>query len=129
MNRTLTVWFDDDCGLCGTVVRWAASRTGPDVVWRPNRDLVDPVLVGTAADAIVVTAGPSAWSGVEAIGRVLARTGALGRVAARLLDLPGARPLAGVVYRWVAAHRAAISARLGLTACAVRPVRAYDPDR
>ena len=123
----LTVWFDDDCGLCGTAVRWAATRTGPDVVWRPNRELADPVLAGTAADAIVVTMGASAWSGVEAVGRILARTGLLGRLTSRLLDLPGVRALAGAGYRWVAAHRAAISARLGLTACAVRPVRTYDP--
>ena len=125
----LTVWFDDDCGLCGTAVRWAATRTGPDVVWRPNRDLTDPVLVGTAADAIVVTSGASSWSGVEAVARILARTGRAGRVAARLLDLPGIRPLATRAYRWVARNRAAISARLGLTACAVRPVGTYDPDR
>ena len=123
-----TVWYDDDCGLCSAVVRRLAPRTDAGVAWRANRDLADPVLIRTAADAIVVTAGSSAWTGVEAVRRILARTGWAGRCTARVLDLPGVRAVAGVGYRWVAAHRSTISARLGLpAACALAPGAAYDP--
>ena len=123
----LTVWYDDDCGLCGAVVRWCAPRTDVAVTWRPGRDLTDPVLARAAADAIVVTAGAAAWTGVDAVRRILARVGLAGQLLGAILGLPGVRGLAVLGYRWVARNRAAISARLGLTACALPPVRAYDP--
>jgi len=122
LTEALTVWYDDDCGLCGTVVRWCRGRVDSGVTFRSNRGLTDPALRATAADAIVVTAGDSAWRGVEAVRRVMIRTGWWGRYAAAPLDWPVVRRLAARGYRAVATNRAALSARLGLRSeCQIDP--------
>jgi len=112
----LTVWFDEDCGVCSASVRWLMQRTDSSVTFRPNRELDDPALLATSSDAIVVTAGDESWTAVDAVATILERSGRLGRCAASGLRFPGVYGLAGVVYRWVAANRARLSARLGLAA-------------
>lgn len=114
----LTVWFDDDCGVCSTSVRWLLKYTDSSVTFRPNRELDDAELRNVSSDAIVVTAAGESWTAVDAVATLLDRSGRLGRAAAFGLRLPGIHGLAGVVYRWVAANRARLSARLGLaTGC------------
>ena len=114
----LTVWFDDDCGVCSMSVRWLLGRTDASVRFRPNRELDDQALLATSADAIVVTSDGASWTAVEAVAAVLERSGRWGRAMAFGLRIPGVHGLAGLVYRWVAGHRGQISARLGLaTGC------------
>lgn len=115
-REDLTVWFDDDCGVCSMSVRWLLGRTDASVRFRPNRELDDEALVATAADAIVVTSDGRSWTAVAAVAAVLDRSGRWGRAMAFGLRLPGVHALAGLVYRWVAGHRGQISARLGLAA-------------
>lgn len=112
----LTVWFDDDCGVCSASVRRLLAHTDDTVVFRPNRELTDHELVTLASDALVVTAAGRSWTAVDAVALIADRSGRAGRVAAFALRLPGVHGLAGLVYRWVAANRARLSARLGLAA-------------
>jgi hypothetical protein len=112
----VTVWFDDDCGVCSASVRWLMKRTDATVEFRPNRELDDEKLRASSSDAIVVTDADDSWTAVDAVAIVLDRSGRLGRLAAFGLRLPGVHAVAGVVYRWVAANRARLSARLGLAA-------------
>ena len=112
----VTVWFDDDCGVCSASVRWLMNRTDSSVIFRPNRELDDDALRSASADALVVTADGQSWTAIEAVATILDRSGWLGRVGAFGLRLPGIHGLAGLVYRWVAANRARLSARLGLAA-------------
>lgn len=116
-DHPITVWFDDDCGVCTAAVRWLRPRADATVTFRANRDLDDPALRLAAADAIVVTGGPVPLTAVPAVRTVLRRCGPTGRAAAAFLGLPGIRSLADRGYRWVAANRARLSARFGLTAC------------
>ena len=112
----VTVWFDDDCGVCSASVRWLMARTDDTVTFRPNRELVDEHLRVTADDAIVVTDADGSWVAVEAVALILDRSGRLGRLVAAGLRLPGLHAVAGIAYRWVARNRARLSARLGLAA-------------
>lgn len=116
MVEPLTVWYDDDCGVCSASVRFLAGRSDDSVAYRPNRELDAPDLLGEDADAVVVTGAGSQWTAVDAVAIVLARSGWSGRVGATLLRVPGIHGLAGVAYRAVARNRARISARLGLAA-------------
>ena len=113
---TLTVWFDDDCGVCSASVRRLLAHTDATVVFRANRELDDDALATLASDALVVTADGRSWTAVDAVALILDRSGRAGRVAALGLRLPGVHALAGLIYRWVAANRARLSARLGLAA-------------
>jgi len=112
----VTVWFDDDCGVCSASVRWLMARTDDTVTFRPNRELVDEHLRVTADDAIVVTDADGSWVAVEAVALILDRSGRLGRLVAAGLRLPGLHAVAGIAYRWVARNRSRLSARLGLAA-------------
>ena len=112
----VTVWFDDDCGVCSLSVRWLLKFTDSSVTFRPNRELADGDLALASADAIVVTASGESWVAVDAVAAILDRSGRIGRIAAAALRLPGFHGSAGLVYRWVAANRARLSARLGLAA-------------
>jgi len=110
----ITVWFDEDCGVCSASVRWLLKRTDSSVTFRPNRELDDAALLSASADAIVVTAEGKSWMAIEAVAAILDRSGWAGRAAAFGLRLPVVHGIAGLVYRWVAANRARLSARLGL---------------
>ena len=125
----MTVWFDDDCGVCTAAVTRLRTRADATVAFRPNRELTDPALRVAAEDAIVVTVGAEALTAVAGVRAVLGRCGRSGRIAAAALGLPGVRAVAGVAYRWVAAHRAALSTRFGLTACAVPDAQAVRVER
>lgn len=119
-HHPMTVWFDDDCGLCGASVRWLSPRADTQVSWRPNTEL-EPG--GAPPDALVVT---SAWfgrlEGAPAVAVLLRRCGPLHRLAGHAIGAWPLRPLAAVVYRWVAANRRRISSLLGLGAmCTLRP--------
>ncbi len=112
----VTVWFDDDCGVCSASVRWLMKRTDSSVIFRPNRELDDAALRSASSDALVVTAGGESWTAIAAVATILDRSGWLGRGAAFGLRFPGVHAMAGLVYRWIAANRARLSARLGLAA-------------
>ncbi|MFM8237422.1 MAG: DUF2071 domain-containing protein [Actinomycetota bacterium] len=118
-DEPLTVWFDDDCGVCTLAVNRLRRRADAAVVFRPNRELIDPVLRGAAEDAIVVTGPGTVATAVPAVRSVLRHCGSGGRIASVVLGLPIVRSVAGLVYRWVAANRAALSTRFGLAACPV----------
>ena len=129
-EKRLTVWFDDDCGVCTAAVTRLRPRVDATVTFRPNRDLVDPALRTVAEDAIIVTSDAGAvLTAVPAVAAVLRRGRRGERFVAALLDLPVIRSLAAIGYRWVAANRAAISARLGLKACAIPTDQAVRAER
>lgn len=125
----MTVWFDDDCGVCTVAVTRLRTWADASVAFQSNRELADPALRLAAEDAIVVTVGAEALTAVAGVRAVLGRCGRPGRVAAAVLGLPGVRAVAGMVYRWVAANRAELSTRFGLTACAVPDAQAERAER
>jgi len=57
--------------------------------------------------------------GERAVAAALRRCRRPARAIGVVIDAPGIRVLTARVYRWVAAHRARLSARLGLRACAL----------
>lgn len=119
-DRRIVVWFDEDCGVCSASVRLLSKRSGPTVEWRPNRDLTDPELQRRSHEALLVTSDGRVRAGVDAVAAILERSGSMGRLAAAVLRLPGVHAVAGLVYRAVAANRAWLSARLGLSSgCAL----------
>ncbi|MEX1217423.1 MAG: DUF2071 domain-containing protein [Acidimicrobiales bacterium] len=117
-TTTVVVWFDEDCGVCSASVRFLSQHSNDSVQWRPNRELTDPELRRRSDEALLVTGQGRVSVGVDGVAAILERSGWLGRLGAVGLRLPGIYGLAGLVYRWVAANRTRISARLGLaTGC------------
>lgn len=118
-----TLVYDGDCGICQASVRLLRSlgcraEMVPSAVWVRDH----PSDAARCADAVLfVEGGGEVLAGERAIAAALRRVRRPGPLAAAVLDARGIRPLAGRVYRWVAANRARLSARLGLDACATRP--------
>ena len=113
MPTHLIAYFDEDCGVCEHSVTWLRRRA-TDV------EFTGMLAAGRPHDALVVSDGSHEWSAQAAVAVLLRNcSGRHWRLLGSILGWWGVRRIAGVVYRWVAAHRAAISARLGWTVCRV----------
>lgn len=113
--------FDGDCAFCQASIR-RLDRHGllgvPAVPWQS----VDPAALGVstarlATEVVLVRVDGSRLGGARALAAAArAGTSPAARLAG-LVDAPPVRPLAALVYRWVARHRSRLPA--GTAACAV----------
>ncbi len=108
--------FDGDCGFCRYWVERFRALTGDRVVYRPFQDAAAdfPAIPREAFEEAVqfVEPGGRVTSGADAVSRALEYTRGMPRLLGRAyLAVPGGRPLARFVYRWVARNRS----RLGWT--------------
>jgi len=115
-RQPIVVWFDEDCGLCGSVVRLLRPHAHWSVQFKPNHELTDPLLMARADQAIIVQTPTDTFEGVPAVAALLGWCGPVGVVACDVMVLPGIRDVAAVVYGQVAKNRSRISSRLGLKA-------------
>lgn len=110
--------YDADCGFCTQCANWVRRRSDADVVPWQSLDLDAHAL--TERDVT-----EAAWwldtrdqlSGARAVAAALRSCGRPWRWLGVLIDLAPVRPLAKVVYRWVARYRY----RLPGSTCAVPP--------
>ena len=119
-DRTLTVLYDSDCGICTATARALVrldSRhllrfeplSSSQVKGAPSR--------ATLAEALHAVDESGRWSsGARASVEIARRVPAL-RVVAMVARLPGAMLVFDLGYRLVAANRQWLSRRLGLKAC------------
>lgn len=101
--------FDGDCAFCTTCAQLVEKRIRPDadiVAWQ-FADLADlGVTTEQATDAVQwVQIDGTVRSGHKAIAAMLAISGPVSRLAARLLVLPGISWAAAKVYDLVATNR------------------------
>jgi predicted DCC family thiol-disulfide oxidoreductase YuxK len=122
-SRAITVWYDDDCGVC----LWAAKLLKRLDIWHnvsfePNSNSEDyPKDVTTEmTDKSMVVVGPSnvAQTDVLALSEILRSLPLLWPVG-WLIRLPGLSHLTRYFYYKVADNRTDISINLGLAACGV----------
>lgn len=116
---TATLVYDADCGLCTAGVR-LLSRLDCDVEVVPSTVWIraHPEHARRCEDAILLVVGDGrVLESERAVAATLRRCRRPARAIGVAIDAPGIRVLAARAYRWVAAHRAALSARLGLRAC------------
>jgi predicted DCC family thiol-disulfide oxidoreductase YuxK len=120
--QPLVLIFDGDCGICTAFANWA-TRAGEGRI-RSVSSLDDAALPAYGVSA--AAARQSAWA-VDAHGRRFDGAAAINRT---LLECAGAWPTIAALYRrpvvrfaqdrgyrWVARHRARLSALLGRPAC------------
>lgn len=134
MDRSGTLLYDADCGLCIATATWLAGRVPPTrlgllplqqagtdariAALVAGRDLGES-LHFVAADGAVLTGAPAAL----AAGRLIPILG----LYAALLDRPLGHQLLEPLYREIASHRRLIGRLLGLpTECAL-PTRRQSP--
>lgn len=125
---TATLIYDGDCGICEASVG-ILGRLGCRAEMVPSNQWLrtHPDDADRCADAVVlVTDDGRVLEAERAVAGALRLSNGPAPIAGRVIDAPGVRPLAGLVYRRVAANRTRLSAALGLDACAV-PV-ATEPD-
>lgn len=134
MDRSGTLLYDGDCGLCVATATWLADRVPPG-------DLGLLPLQGVATDpriASIIEGRPltETLHFVRSDGAVLAGARAalavgrlvpiLGRYVA-LLDRPLGHVLLEPLYREIASHRRRIGRLLGLPAECPLPIRTREP--
>ena len=114
MAAALTALYDEDCGLCDRSVTWLTTRVvGVEFVGMRGE--------GETNESIVVRSADTEWRGELAVARLLRASHSIRwRAVGTVLSWWGVRHLARPVYRWIAAHRGPISARMGWQACRVR---------
>ena len=114
--------YDADCGFCTRSASWLSrGRSWVAVPWQGIDDLaalgLTEDMVTTAAywlhDGTVAAAGPSA------IASAMRTHSGWRRLLGLLIDAPGVRPVAAVVYRQVARNRHAMPG--GTDACRLPP--------
>ena len=127
--RALTVYFDDDCGICSYAIQSiiAADRQGriefigtsEPAQFKHHLSNVD------LTRTIVVYDNRTGQRFIESRAfAAIAREMPPVYQPLRLIALPGLRVVMDLGYRQVAKNRAWLSARLGLTTCRVGPRRA-----
>ena len=110
-DERCTVVFDGECGVCRRWVdrlrRWDTDGhlrfipfQGPGVMERYPE--IDEIEFRKAVQ--VIAPDGRRWSGADAVEQALART-PRGRRLAWLFELPLARPIARIGYRWFARNR------------------------
>lgn len=117
--------FDGDCGFCTRSVTLAARlRANPAdyrIAAHQDLDLTDYALTAAQCEAALqwVDGDGLTHPGQHAVARLLGASRWWLRPFGVALRLPIVNPLAGVVYRWVAAHRHRLPG--GTPACAMPP--------
>lgn len=100
--------FDGDCGFCTSSARFAERRLRLEHVepWQ-SLDLSALGLDEAACSTAVqwVASDGRVLAAERAVSAALVHAGGPWRPLGRLLGARGVRPVAGVVYRWVARHR------------------------
>jgi predicted DCC family thiol-disulfide oxidoreductase YuxK len=123
---TLVVLYDADCGICQAARRFALQRdTAHRLRFAPyhsaNLDKFHLTPAQASQSLYAVNTDGTRYCGARAVFEILRRLpgpwGLVGAIGA----LPPVSWAAEPVYRLVARHRAAISQRLGLSACGVDP--------
>lgn len=124
--------FDGDCAFCSSCVRWAEryprqslSSAGWEAVAQQFADLdaLEEFTGGqvtaerVAREVLWVTPDRKVYGGAQAVARLLMRSGGLWAWAGGFLALAPVRPVAELVYRWVARNRDRMPG--GTPACAL----------
>ncbi|MBV6698306.1 DUF393 domain-containing protein [Kitasatospora aureofaciens] len=126
--------FDGDCAFCSSCVGWAErylrqtlASGGWEAVPFQFADLaaLDARAGGVGEvsweraerEVLWVTPAGRVYGGAQAVARLLMRSGGAWAFAGGLLALAPVRPVAGVVYRWVAKNRHRMPG--GTPACAM----------
>ena len=118
-----TLVYDADCGFCTSCAQWVSKRSDCTITpWQALATGDGGLAAHSLTEQDVMDA---AWwlavdnqlSGARAIAAALRSCGLPWSVLGRLIDLPPLRPLAAVVYRWVARNRY----RLPGSTCEVPP--------
>lgn len=108
MNTPILI-FDGDCAFCTSCVRWIRRRLRrhPDIQPWQETDLESLGLnVARCTEALqFVDAAARIHSGERAVARLLIHAGSGWSLLGRIILVPGIRPLAGWIYRRVAANR------------------------
>lgn len=125
--KTLTVYYDPDCGVCRLARRWLGAQPTYVPLRFVPRDRVAASasalgdLVAAADDLIVAADTGEVWRGDSAFIMGLWATRRYRRLAIRL-SRPALRPLARSAFGWVSGHRGGISRALGLDDAELRAV-------
>ncbi|MEU5385266.1 MULTISPECIES: thiol-disulfide oxidoreductase DCC family protein [Kitasatospora] len=124
--------FDGDCAFCSSCVRWAEryprqslSSAGWDAVAWQFADMAalaeftggEVSAERASREVLWVTPDRRVYGGAQALARLLMRSGGLWAWAGGALALAPVRPVADVVYRWVAKNRDRMPG--GTPACAL----------
>nr|BFD90068.1 hypothetical protein KitaXyl93_14280 [Kitasatospora sp. Xyl93] len=126
--------FDGDCSFCSSCVRWAErylrqtlASGGWEAVPFQFADLAGldalaggrgEVSAGRAEREVLwVTPTGRVYGGAQAVARLLMRSGGVWAYLGAVLTAAPVRPLAGLVYRWVARNRHRMPG--GTAACAL----------
>lgn len=103
------VVFDGDCGFCTRSIEWGRRRIArmPAAVPYQRADLVALGLTVEACRTAVqfVDAAGRVSAGERAVAGLLRSAGLPWSPIGAVLSAPGIRPVAGLVYRWVARNR------------------------
>ncbi|MER7757460.1 DUF393 domain-containing protein [Kitasatospora sp. NPDC097643] len=126
--------FDGDCAFCSSCARWAErylrqtlASGGWEAVPFQFADLaaLDALAGGLGEvdaeraerEVLWVTPAGRVYGGAQAVARLLMRSGGVWAYLGGVLTLAPVRPVAGVVYRWVARNRHRMPG--GTAACAL----------
>ncbi|SDT79983.1 Predicted thiol-disulfide oxidoreductase YuxK, DCC family [Streptomyces sp. TLI_053] len=126
--------FDGDCAFCTTCATWAErflrqtlASGGWEAVPFQFADLagLDASAGGRGEvsweraerEVLWVTPAGRVYGGAQAVARLLMRSGGVWAYLGGVLALAPVRPVAGLVYRWVARHRHRMPG--GTAACAL----------
>lgn len=119
MEKKMTVLYDDTCVLCRrTVGTLGKLRTTEKLVMLPLQSAAPEMLpAGYAREDLltqlhVVDAGGRLYRGADAVVRIMRSVPSL-RVVAPLYRIPGMKPLADFLYRFVAKHRYRLFGQVG----------------
>jgi predicted DCC family thiol-disulfide oxidoreductase YuxK len=105
-----TLIYDGECGLCRAAVRWVAQRDREQLVALVPFQDGDAVarfgitLPALAAAMHLVLPDGRVFAGADAVPELLRRLGRW-RWLAWLFAVPGVRPIARRLYRWIALRR------------------------
>lgn len=119
--------FDGDCGFCTRSVTLAQRLRSDPADYRiaayQDLDLAAHSLTAAECEQALrwVDADGASHAGENAVSRLLLASAWFVRPVGAALRLPMINPLAGVVYRWVAAHRQQLPG--GTPACAMPPAQ------
>lgn len=121
----VTVYFDDDCGICTRCLEWLLSmdkrRYLRAIGTRDPRAFQHPISTADASSTLIVFDDETGERKLrsQAFSAIFTALG-LPFQPLRLLGLPGFSRVADVFYNAVARHRHQISTWLGVKACVVK---------
>ncbi|MEU9043390.1 MULTISPECIES: DUF393 domain-containing protein [unclassified Kitasatospora] len=134
--------FDGDCAFCSSCVRWAerylrqtlasggweamAFQFADLGAWDEHAGGRGEVSAERAEREVLwVTPTGRVYGGAQAVARLLMRSGGVWAYLGAVLTAPPVRPVAALVYRWVARNRHRMPG--GTAACALPNRKAVQP--